>query len=310
LRDFKFVDSAGATVTGSQIIYGGQPAGYAASPLEAVNYCSVHDNQPLFDAIQLKSAIPGTTSTNGDSITTRTRRQVLATSIIALGQGVPFFFGGDDLLRSKDMDDNSYNSGDWFSKVNWTLAEEEHNPGLLSQESNNWGIGLPVQNVNGGQWPIMQPLLANPALTPTGENISSAAEAFKMFLRIRRSSALFHMTTLAEVQNNLHFLNTGTSQIPGLIVMKLDGNGRDYGDYGHIVVVFNATLNPISFQDDQLRGLRLHLHPEEARSTDAATASSSVDDHTGTVHVPALTTAVFVSGHDPRSWPFGDGNHP
>jgi pullulanase len=296
LRDYTFVDSAGATVKGSQIIYGGQPAGYAASPLEAVNYCSVHDNQPLFDAIQLKSAIPGTTPTDGDSIATRTRRQVLAMSIIALGQGIPFFFGGDDLLRSKDMDDNSYNSGDWFSKVNWTLAEEEHNPSLLSQESNNWGIGLPVQNVNGGQWPIMQPLLANPALTPTPANISAAAEAFQMFLRIRGSSALFHMATLAEVQNNLHFLNTGTAQIPGLIVMKLDGNGRNYGGYGHIVVVFNATLNPVSFQDDQLRGLGLQLHPEEARSSDAATASSSVNNRTGTIQVPGLSTAVFVAG--------------
>ena len=299
LRDFKLVDSAGATVTGSQISYGGQPAGYAASPLEAVNYCSVHDNQPLFDAIQLKSAIPGTTSNNilgGDSIVTRTRRQVLAMSIIALGQGVPFFFGGDDLLRSKDMDDNSYNSGDWFTKVNWTLAEEEHNPSLLSKESSNWGIGLPIENVNSGQWPIMQPLLANPALTPTPENISSAAEAFQMFLRIRRSSGLFHMATLAEVQKNLHFLNTGTLQIPGLIVMKLDDNGGGYGGYRHIVVVFNAALGPISFQNEQLRGFGLQLHPEEARSSDAPTASSSVNDQTGTVHVAGLTTAVFVSG--------------
>jgi pullulanase len=307
LRDFKFIDSTGATVTGSQIIYGGQPAGYAASPLEAVNYCSVHDNQPLFDAIQLKSAIPGKTSTNGDSIAMRTRRQVLAMSIIALGQGVPFFFGGDDLLRSKDMDDNSYNSGDWFNKVNWTLAEEEHNPSLLSQESNNWGIGLPLQNVNSGQWPIMQPLLANPSLTPTPENISAAADAFQMFLRIRRSSPLFHMATLAEVQNNLHFLNTGVAQIPGLIVMKLDDNGHDSRGYRHIVVVFNATLNPISFQNDQLRGLGLSLHPEEARSSDAATASSSVNNQTGTVLVKGLTTAVFVSGPDPHSWQSGDG---
>ncbi len=300
LRDFKFVDSAGATVTGSEIIYGGQPAGYAASPLEAVNYCSVHDNQPLFDAVQLKSAIPGTTPTNGDSIATRTRRQVLAMSIIALGQGVPFFFGGDDLLRSKDMDDNSYNSGDWFNKVNWTLAEEEHNPSLLSQESSNWGIGLPLQNVNGGQWPIMQPLLANPVLTPTPENISAAAEAFQMFLRIRGSSSLFHMATLAQVQPNLHFLNTGASQIPGLIVMKLDDNTHDSSGYGHIVVVFNATLNPISFKNDQLREPGLHLDPEQARSNDAATASSTVNSQTGTVFVKGLTTAVFVSGPDPH----------
>jgi pullulanase len=156
-----------------------------------------------------------------------------------------------------------------------------------------------VQNVNGGQWPIMQPLLANPALTPTPANISAAAEAFQMFLRIRGSSALFHMATLAEVQNNLHFLNTGPSQIPGLIVMKLDGNGRGYGGYQHIVVVFNATLNPVSFQDDQLRGLGLQLHPEEARSSDAATASSSINNRTGTIQVPGLTTAVFVTGGFP-----------
>ena len=101
-----FVDSTGATVKGSQVIYGGQPAGYTATSLEAINYCSVHDDQTLFDAIQLKSAIPGTTATGGDSIAQRTRRQVLAMSLIALGQGIPFFFGGDDLLASKDMDDN------------------------------------------------------------------------------------------------------------------------------------------------------------------------------------------------------------
>jgi pullulanase len=108
------------------------------------------------------------------------------------------------------------------------------------------------------------------------------------------------MATLAEVQNHLHFLNTGPSQIPGLIVMKLDDDGHDARGYRHIVVLFNATLNPISYQDNQLRGLRLYLHPEQARSTDAATASSSVSDQTGTVMVKGLTTAVFVSGGDTR----------
>jgi pullulanase len=155
----------------------------------------------------------------------------------------------------------------------------------------------------------MQPLLANPALTPTPANISAAAEAFQMFLRIRGSSSLFHMGTLAEVQSNLHFLNTGATQIPGLIVMKLDDNGHGSRGYGHIVVVFNATLNPISFKDDQLRELGLYLHPEQAHSTDAATASSSVNNQTGTLLVKGLTTAVFVSGPEPRTWPFGDSSH-
>jgi pullulanase len=294
LRDFTFVDSTGATVKGSRVIYGGQPAGYTATPLEAINYCSVHDDQTLFDAIQLKSAIPGTTATGGDSIAQRTRRQVLATSLIALGQGTPFLFGGDDLLASKDMDDNSYNSGDWFSKDNWIYQGDRPSQNLLALESNNWGIGLPLQNVNGGQWSFMQTLLANPALKPTPENISFAAAAFQMFLRIRSSSDLFHMATLAEVQNNLHFLNTGSSQIPGLIVMKLDSNGGNYGIHHHIVVVFNGTLGTINFQNNQLKGLNLALHPLQTLSPDPQTQASSVNNATGTVTVNGLTTAVFV----------------
>ena len=295
LRDFTFVDSAGATVKGSDITYFSQPAGYAASPIEAVNYCSVHDNQTLFDAIQVKSAVPGTTASNGDSIAMRTRRQVLAMSLVALGQGIPFFYGSDDLLGSKDMDYNSYNSGDWFSKINWIYQGDRPSQNLSSQESDNWGIGLPLQNVNGSQWPFMQPLLANPALAPTPANISSAAAAFQTFLRIRSSSQLFRMGTLAEIQKNLHFLNTGASQIPGLIVMKLDANGGNYGPYSHVVVVFNGTLGSVNFQDNQLKNLSLALDPLLAVSSDAQTRASAVNNSTGTVTVDGLTTAVFVA---------------
>src|SRR5581483_10210148 len=113
LRDYSFVNSSGTTVTGAQINYNGQPTGYTASPIEAINYCSVHDNQDLFDAIQLKSSA-------NDDIARKARRQVLAMSLIELGQGIPFFQAGDDMLRSKDMDQNSYDSGDWFNKIDWS----------------------------------------------------------------------------------------------------------------------------------------------------------------------------------------------
>ena len=216
-------------------------------------------------------------------------------SLIALGQGIPFFYGSDDLLGSKDMDYNSYNSGDWFSKINWIYQGDRPSQNLFSLESDNWGTGLPLQNVNAAQWPIMQPLLANPALKPTPENISTAAAAFQMFLRIRGSSQLFHMATLAEVQRNLHFLNTGSKQTPGLIVMRLDADGGDYGPYSHIVVVFNSTLNTVNFQDDQLKNLDLSLHPLEMLSADATAKLSSANNTTGTLTVGGLTTAVFVT---------------
>ena len=105
LRNYSFTNATGQSVTRAQLTYGGQPAGYAASPTKSVNYCSVHDNQSLFDAIQIKTSA-------ADTIAMRTHRQVLAMSLVMLGQGVPFYFGADDLPRSKDMDDNAYNSGD------------------------------------------------------------------------------------------------------------------------------------------------------------------------------------------------------
>jgi len=279
LRDFSFVDSAGQTVTSSQLIYGGQNVGYTAAPQENVIYASVHDNQTLFDAVQLKSAIPGT----ADTIAQRTRRQIVANSLIALGQGIPFFQAGDDLLRSKDMDNNSYNSGDWFNKIDWT------------GETANWGIGLPIASQNESQWPLMTPLLSNPSYTPLPANIAYSEAAFRELLRIRYSSELFRMPTFDEVQQNLTFLNTGPSQTPGLIVMKLDANGRNYGPYKHIVVVFNATSASMSFTDGRLQGLALHLHPIQLFSADPITRQSTFNTKEGSVTVPALTTAVFVS---------------
>ena len=276
LRDYSFIDSAGSTVTGSQISYNGQPTGYTQSPIEAVNYASVHDNQDLFDAVQLKSNL-------SDSIATRARRQAMGMSLVTLGQGIPFFQGGDDLLRSKDMDQNSYDSGDWFNKIDW------------SGKTANWGIGLPIASQNAGQWSIMTPLLSNPSYTPLPANIAYGGAAFQELLKIRYSSGLFRMPSFAEVQQNLSFLNTGPSQIPGLIVMKLDANGHDYGSYKHVVVVFNATNARASFTDGRLQGLALHLHPIQRASSDPITRESTFDSKHGTVTVPALTTAVFVA---------------
>jgi pullulanase len=278
LRDYSFVDSTGAVVAGSQIDYNGQPTGYTATPFEAVNYCSVHDNQDLFDAVQLKSSLT-------DGIATRSRRQVLAMSLVALGQGVPFFQAGDDLLRSKDMDQNSYDSGDWFNKIDW------------SGQTANWGIGLPPASQNQSQWPIMTPLLGNPSYTPMPANISYSGAAFRELLRIRSSSDLFHMSTFAEVQQNLTFLNTGPNQTPGLIVMKLDSGVHRYRGYNHLLVVFNASNAPVTFADTRLTGLQLSLHPVQQQSNDAATRQSAYDSGSGSVTVPPLTTAVFVGMH-------------
>jgi pullulanase len=275
LRDYTFTSSAGTTVTGAQVNYNGQPTGYTATPIEAVNYCSVHDNQILFDAIQLKASY-------SDNTATRARRQVLAMSLVELGQGIPFFAGGDDLLRSKDMDQNSYDSGDWFNKIDWT------------GQTANWGIGLPIASQNQNQWSIMQPLLADGTYTPQPANIASTTAAFQEFMRIRYTSGLFRMTGLQDIQKNLTFLNTGQTQVPGLIVMKLDDNSGEYDGFKHVLVVFNATSTPVNFSNPGLQSMHYHLHPIQLSSSDPTVRQSTFNPKTETVSVPALTAAVFV----------------
>jgi pullulanase len=273
LRDYSFTDSTGATITGSKLDYNGSPAGYTATPVEDINYASVHDDQILFDQIQIKSSA-------SDTSATRARRQVLASSLVELGQGIPFFAGGDDLLRSKDMDTNSYNSGDWFNKIDWT------------GRGNNWGIGLPVASQNSAQWTFMQPLLANGALKPTSEDILSTADAFQEFLQIRNSSPLFRLATAPQIQQQLTFLNTGAAQVPGLIVMELKTPAG--APASHILVIFNGTMTEQDFTSPALVGLSLKLHPIQRKSADPIVRTSTFNAKKGLATVPALTTAVFV----------------
>jgi pullulanase len=276
LRDIRIPDGSGVIVSASQIDYHGDATGYADTPAETVNYVSVHDNQTLFDAIQLKSSL-------SDSIQVRTRRQILAMSVVALGQGIPFFMGADDLLRSKDMDSDSYDSGDWFNRIDW------------SGKANNWGTGLPPARQNQMRWEMERPLLSDPSLRPAPEDIRLAETTFQEFLKIRYSSGLFRLPTSREIGTHLHFLNVGLEHIPGTIVMMLDSSEGTNGDYKHVVVVFNATFSQQTITSVALRKLPLRLHPVLTTSSDPVARKARFDRVSGALVIPPLTTAIFVS---------------
>ena len=91
-------------------------------PGQAVNYVEAHDNLTLYD--KLHASLPDA----GDAELARLSR--LATSIVLLSQGVPFLHAGQEFLRTKHGDDNSYRSGDdvnalrWERRITWfELAE-------------------------------------------------------------------------------------------------------------------------------------------------------------------------------------------
>ena len=277
LRDYQFVDRTGSVVRGAQVDYNGSPAGYTADPQELINYVEAHDNETLFDSVQLKVAATAT-------ITDRVRMQWMASDLVLLGQGIPFIHAGQEILRSKSFDRNSYNSGDWFNRLDWTY------------QTNGFGSGLPFQAENGANWPIFQPLLANPALKPTTSVIQGSAAHYREMLRIRKSSPLFRLRSAAEVSERLVFLNTGPNQVPGLVVMRLsDPRPLHPGNpYPQIVVVFNATPETLSFSHSSLQNTMMRLHPVQQGSADATARTASFDKVTGSVRVPGRTTAVFV----------------
>ncbi len=275
LRDFRFVDSSGQTVTGSEVDYNGQPAGYAADPGETITYVDAHDNETLFDALQLKLP-PGT------SMADRVRMNTVALATTALAQSPSFWHAGADLLRSKSLDRNSYDSGDWFNRIDW------------SGEESTFGSGLPPAPDNQAKWDYMRPLLADPALKPAAADMRAASERAGELLRIRFSSPLFRLGTARRVQDRVSFPNGGT---PGVIVMRIDDSaGRDLDrKLGGVVVVFNATPETTSQTVASLAGRRYRLHPVQAQGGDPVVKQSAHTRETGTFEVPARTVAVFIA---------------
>ncbi|HLT43330.1 MAG TPA: alpha-1,6-glucosidase domain-containing protein, partial [Luteimonas sp.] len=260
-----------------QLDYNGQPAGYVVDPQEAVNYVDNHDNPTLFDTNAFK--LPRATSRED-----RARVQVLGAALTAFSQGVAYFHAGIDTLRSKSLDRNSYDSGDWFNVLDW------------SYRSNNFGVGLPMQADNGDNWPVMAPLLADPAIVPMAADIRWTRDAFRDLLRIRASSTLFRMRTADEIGQRLRFHNTGSAQEPTVLVAHLDGRGYPGAGFRDLVYLINVDRREhrVAVPDEAGKDYRLHPVHRTRDAADRRAAGAGYDPADGRFRVPARTAVVFV----------------
>ncbi|WP_310728882.1 pullulanase-type alpha-1,6-glucosidase [Streptomyces sp. N2A] len=265
LADYTFTDTDGHRVKGAQVDYNGAPAGYAAAPGDALAYADAHDNETLYDALAYK--LP-----QGTSPTDRARLQVLALATAALSQGPALSQAGSDLLRSKSLDRNSFDSGDWFNALHWDCAD-----------GNGFGRGLPPAADNKDKWPYAKPLLADPALRPDCTTLRGASAAYRDLLRIHATEPAFGLSTAAAVQSQLSFPLSGKDETPGVLTMRL----------ANLVIVFNATPRDQHQTVAALAGHPYELHPVQAHGTDRTTATASYAEATGTFAVPPYTVAVF-----------------
>jgi pullulanase-type alpha-1,6-glucosidase len=275
LRDYRFTDRFGNVRTNAQIDYFGQQAGFAASPAETINYIEAHDNQTLFDinAFRLPQATP---------LADRVRVQTLGAALNVLAQGIPFFHAGQEILRSKSLDRDSYNAGDWFNKLDYSYA------------SNNFGVGLPMAGPNQDNWSLMAPVLTNPLIKPDTRAILSAKNAFEDFLAIRADTTLFRLRTAQDVIDRLKFHNVGPDQVPGLVALSIDGARYPGAQYKAVVVVFNVDKAARTIAIPELKGRKLQLHRIQKNGSDDVVKTSSFERDSGTFAIPARTAAVFV----------------
>ena len=271
LQTYAFESHQGSTSSG--IDY--QGVGYTLDPQESVNYIDKHDNESLWDNTQAK--LPSAMSADE-----RVRVHLLSNATINYGQGVPFYQMGSDLLRSKSLDRNSYNSGDWFNRVDFSLQD------------NNWNKGLPPAQDNQNRFGAMQEIIANGNIAVTPALIAQAHQGFKEQLQVRYSSPLFRLDSASDVNQRLGFHNTGSSQANGLLVMTLsDGQcaGLDLdAGYDGITVLINSDDQAQSFTLSGVAGSI--LHPVLANGSDQVVKQSILNGETFTI--PALTAAVFV----------------
>lgn len=266
LKNFNGTDAAGSAF-----------GMYAKDPADVINYISKHDNETLWDQLQFKLD----TSMSMDE---RVRAQNVSQSIVLLSQGIPFLQMGGDFLRSKSLDRNTYDAGDWYNLVDFTLTD------------NNWNKGLPIDKGGRSNDDLIH-LATTPEAKVYNSEMMFASSVFNEFLSIRASSPLFRLTTADDIINRVGFHNIGKNQTQGLIVMSID-DGAEFADldanYDAVVVIVNGSNSEQTHT--VATAVDFNLHPSLATSVDSTVASASFNagENEGSFTVPALTTAVFV----------------
>ena len=105
--------------------------GSTAEPdARVINYMSCHDNLTLWD--KLKATCPEA------SDETLLGMNKVGIAVVMVSHGTPFMLAGEEMLRSKDGDENSYKSSDAVNNIDWEALV----PASLAMEAHDWYAGL------------------------------------------------------------------------------------------------------------------------------------------------------------------------
>ncbi len=85
-------------------------------PSQVINYVECHDNATLWDKLKV--------CCSDESEELRKKRQKIIIGTTLLAQGIPFIHAGQEFLRTKNGEHNSYILDDSINKLDWKLMEK------------------------------------------------------------------------------------------------------------------------------------------------------------------------------------------
>lgn len=104
-----------------------------------VNYMSAHDNNTLWD--KLLSSCP---SSSKEELV---RMNKLGAAVIMISNGMPFMLSGEEILRTKKGDGNSYKSSDEINNLDWNSVKK----GSIEEDVFSWYRNL-IRMRKGCSW--------------------------------------------------------------------------------------------------------------------------------------------------------------
>jgi pullulanase-type alpha-1,6-glucosidase len=262
---------------------GNQVLGYASEPTEVVNYVENHDNPTLFDLLAFK--LPQDTPAQH-----RAERQVLGGALVLLAQGVPYLHAGQEILRSKSLDLNSYDSGDWFNGMDWSLA------------THGFGRGMPPGQENAAFASVMTPRLADASLRMDSATLAWSLGAHRDLLRVRAQTPLLRLRTAEALRHRVRPLHLGPGADPSVVLMWWDGLVPGPGfdpaaPHAGVLVALNTADQPQAIEVLELQHVPLQLHPvfQRAEATDRRLrAEGAWRAEEAQLSLPARSASVWV----------------
>ncbi len=96
----------------------GSGALWTATPADAINYLESHDDRALADELSSNPGGDGRRPQPADALRNR-----MAAALLFTARGIPMLHAGQEFLRSKAGESNTYNRGDALNALRWTDRE-------------------------------------------------------------------------------------------------------------------------------------------------------------------------------------------